>query len=44
MVQSGLRPLDYKLVEERRSDGIMIGYFRKRIETDLSEDGHPAQN
>ena len=32
MIQSGLSPLDYELVEENRSDGIRLWYFRKRSE------------
>lgn len=34
VLQSGLSPLDYELVEEKRADGITLWYFKKRYESE----------
>jgi len=34
MIKSGLSPLDYKLVEEKRSDGVTLWYYQRRKETE----------
>lgn len=38
MIRSGLSPLDYEFVEEKRSDGVLVWYFQKRVKNDAIED------